>query len=119
MIILKVSILIQYRRFFVPAEFQNSFMSWATYMVAALVFVFYVTLSFFSIFECNPREKAWDPYIQGGHCFDKNTINIAAGWFNVITDFIILLLPQGAIWKLLLPVRTRLYISCIFLVGLL
>ncbi|MCJ1262841.1 hypothetical protein MMC22_002711 [Lobaria immixta] len=48
-----------------------------------------------------------------------DVVNIAASIINSVCDFIILLLPQGVIWKLQMPIRRKLGISAIFLIGLL
>lgn len=117
-LILKFSVLLQYRRIFVPAK-KTNYMYWGTHALTGLIFVYYILVTFFEIFECNPRAKAWNPLIQGGHCFDSMAIIVSAGYFNAITDFLILLLPQGVIWRLQMPLKRKIAISGIFLVGLL
>jgi len=117
-LILKFSVLLQYRRIFVPTK-KTDYMYWGTHLMTAIIFIYYIIVTFFEIFECNPREKAWDPLIRDGHCFDTFAIIISAGYFNAVTDFIILFLPQGVIWRLHMPLQKKFAISGVFLVGLL
>ncbi|MCJ1391056.1 hypothetical protein MMC18_003917 [Xylographa bjoerkii] len=112
----KLSILTQYRRIFVPVK-KTDFMYWSTWALSAVIFLFYGVITFFEIFLCNPRETAWNPMIPG-QCFNSNTINIFTGSFNIATDFTLLLMPQYSVWKLNLPLRKRMAIASVFLIGL-
>jgi len=54
-----------------------------------------------------------------GRCMNVKVIDIAAAVVNVVSDFVILLLPQGMIWKLRLDIKKRLGVSLIFATALL
>ncbi len=116
--ILKLSILLQYKKIFTPAQKRNV-MYWGIHLVIWLNFAFYFAITFAEIFLCKPRQKYWNVLITTGHCFNRNAANIAAGAVNSFSDFVILLLPQRVIWKLQMPLKRKLGVSAIFLVGLL
>jgi hypothetical protein len=48
---------------------------------------------------------------------DYNGVFLSAGIFNVASDFIILLLPQPTIWKLNIPLGTKVGLSITFAMG--
>ena len=116
--LVKLSLLLQYLKIFVPVR-NYSLMVVFTYFVIWSTSIFYLITTFFEIFACSPREKFWNRLITDGHCFDMNVINITAASINCISDFVILLLPQGVIWRLQMPFQRKLGISAIFLAGLL
>lgn len=114
----KLSLLLQYLKIFVPIR-NYSFMVLVTYFVIWSNLIFYIISTFFEIFACKPREMYWNPLITNGHCFNISAINISSATINCISDFVILLLPQGVIWRLQMPLRRKLGISAIFLTGFL
>ncbi|PSR76250.1 hypothetical protein BD289DRAFT_177500 [Coniella lustricola] len=71
---------------------------------------------FVQIFACVPVERSWDSTVEGT-CQSINvtrTMNIVG---NIVTDFIILLLPLPTIWRLSLPKRTKYAVMGIFSLG--
>lgn len=97
--IIKLSILLQYMKIFAPASNRNM-MYWGIHAVIWPNFVFYFAITFVEIFLCNPREKYWNVFLTSGRCFNANASNIVSASVNCFSDFVILLLPQGAIWTL-------------------
>ena len=81
--------------------------------------VLYTIDMFVKIFLCNPREKEWNQFITTGSCLNINAAQLSTGICNVVSDFIILLLPQFSIWRLKMSTREKLGISAIFAIGLL
>lgn len=114
MFFIKLSILLQYMKIFVPAGTRN-LMYWGIQIVIWLNLAFYSIGTLVEIFACTPREKFWDVTITTGHCIDRNAINVASSAVNSCSDFITLLLPQKAIWDLQMPLRRKLAISSVFL----
>ena len=80
--------------------------------------VFYLTNMGVLIALCRPREKIWNQYLPG-HCYDGNTSYLASGFFNVISDFAILLLPLPALWSLQMPLKRKVMLTAIFATALL
>lgn len=79
--------------------------------------IFYVALSFALIFQCQPLEKAWIPEVAG-KCINQDALLTSSGPFNIVSDFLIFLLPAWAIYKLQLPIRRRLEVMGAFAIAL-
>jgi hypothetical protein len=112
----KVAILLQLKDIFAP-RMRNGFYWAAIFLISANV-VFYIALSFALIFQCNPVARGWDPTVPG-QCLNQDALLESSGPFNIISDFLIFLLPISAIWQLQLPIRTRGAVASAFAVGLL
>lgn len=72
-------------------------------------------------FQCQPREKAWDPSVQGT-CWPASVI-IIYGIFNAVwcalADFALALIPWKLIWGLQLRLRDKLGVGIAMSCGLL
>ena len=95
----KASILLLYLKIFMPIR-KMGVLSVNIYVVLIYYILFYVIITFLTIFQCSPKEKAWNLLILDGYCLDINAATLASGIINIISDFALLLLPQGVIWKL-------------------
>ena len=116
---LKVTILCDWLRLFV-ANFQRNSIFWLTHAMIWLNVLFYTIGSLIEIFRCTPREKIWNPLFQGGKCpIDIHAANLPSGIVNLISDIIILALPQWVIWNLNMPRRKKMGLSLLFTIGLL
>jgi hypothetical protein len=67
--------------------------------------------------ECIPIEYLWDKSIQGGHCFDIVQFYRWGTLPNVVLDFLILLLPLPAVWRLHSSVGVKVGLTATFLTG--
>ena len=117
MFFIKLAILLQYLRAFVPLK-QRNWMFWACHILIWLNFLFYSIFFFFVIFACSPTEKLWKPWIEG-NCFDHLAFMINASVIYTISDILIVILPQPIIWKLQISARRKIGLSAIFAVGIL
>ena len=88
------------------------------YLIIWVMLVYYFTDAVLSICICTPREKIWNPLMEG-HCLDQNTAWKFHAVFNVVSDFLILLLPLPSVWKLQLPCKKKILITSIFATGIL
>ncbi|MCJ1242663.1 hypothetical protein MMC14_010672 [Varicellaria rhodocarpa] len=111
----KLSILLQFKRIFVPR--QKNVIYWCIYIIIWLNLLFYLIDTFVVAFACSPREKIWNPTIPG-HCVNNNLNFVVTGICNIVSDFSILLLPLYSIWLLQLPFKKKLAVSAIFATGL-
>lgn len=105
----KASILLQYRRVFQTRRFRF----WCN-IVLVLVSIYGLWTTVSGILACWPIAYFWDKSIAGGNC-----LNEYASWFsnagmNVITDFVIVLLPIPAIRHSKLPKRQRRLLMLVF-----
>lgn len=119
MMFLKIAILISWMRLFVPTKQRNWFYITSYFLICATT-LFYSIGALAEIFQCTPREKIWNPLLVGGHCpIDISRLAKASGLLNLLSDVIILCLPQVVVWNLNLPTKKKVGISLIFIMGLL
>lgn len=111
----KISILVQFKHIF-AGTYRNRFW-YAIAVLIAINVLFYIPETFAIMFSCTPREKIWDPSVEG-FCLDMSGLLTASGPFNVVSDFLIFLLPIWAIFSLHISVKKRIEVSCAFSVGL-
>ncbi|KFY03178.1 hypothetical protein O988_01662 [Pseudogymnoascus sp. VKM F-3808] len=108
----KSSLLLFYMRIFVGKRFQM--MCWAC---MAVVIAWSVGSTFATIFQCIPVAAFWDKSIKDPKCTDTDAFWVAYAVINIITDFIILLLPIWEIRKLQLPLAQKISLMGIFALG--
>ncbi|OAA40700.1 hypothetical protein NOR_05788 [Metarhizium rileyi] len=111
----KLAVLWLYRRVFSPIRWSH--FDIAIVALIILIFGFYSTTSVVKIFECNPREKIWNPTIPG-KCVEIHVILNVSGAFNTVTDYLILLLPVHAVRKLQMDRFKRILVVLAFTFGL-
>ena len=116
--LIKIAILVQLLRIFVPHRKANMILWWTINFTIAIIGVFYTVILGFAIWKCNPREKAWNPLLPGT-CYDTNIMYQITGIFNIISDFAIFIIPIWPVWKLQLPRGKKLGIIAVFATGLL
>lgn len=64
--------------------------------------------------QCRPLSTNWGVPFQ---CRPSFTTSISTATLNAISDLGVLLLPQPLIWNLQLPMKRKLQVSLLFLVG--
>ena len=109
----KVSILLQYLRFFVTKTARRA--CWA---VMAIVGSYGLVALFGTCFMCVPVSYFWNKTISG-HC-----MNAMAFWFtnaamNIATDLTILILPMPVLYNLNLPTKQKRLLMGVFAFGIL
>lgn len=108
----KVSILLLYLRLF-------SLQKWT---IRATWFTLFVTIGYLSanftvqLTGCRPLQKFWDSNLPG-ECIDFVSSDIAFGSLNVITDFMIFVLPMPALWQSTLSWKDKFGATLVFLTG--
>ncbi|RWQ95413.1 hypothetical protein C8Q69DRAFT_520247 [Paecilomyces variotii] len=80
----------------------KSWLRHALYGVTAFVIIGSITLVFCFIFACRPISKAWDVTLQG-QCINRPAILVAVAVLNIISDFLLILLPIPVISDLQVP----------------
>jgi hypothetical protein len=86
-------------------------------ILMVILIVFYVADAFAKIFECNPRKRIIDKSVPGT-CLDVPMLLNASGFFNTITDVMILLLPVKAVWTLNMKNQKKIVVVLVFTFGL-
>lgn len=95
--LVKMSILVQYLQMFAPHRTVDKFMFWGSWSVILTSFAFYTADTFLTIFACTPRENIWNQFNPGDYCIDYHAVIFATGFFNIISDLAILLLPVRSV----------------------
>ncbi|KAG8162346.1 hypothetical protein KVR01_008111 [Diaporthe batatas] len=113
--ITKAALLMLYRRVFSPTR-RGAF-DVTLLALMAVILGFYVSNTLVKIFECEPRRKAWDGAVPG-RCVDLVAVLNISGGFNAVSDFVILLLPVHAVWKLQMSPSRRVLVILAFTFGL-
>ena len=111
--LVKISILLQYRRIFAGPIMQRLTM-------VGLVFIsaWAVTLAFLLTLACIPVAKFWDASIEG-RCLDNLTIWYVMAGVNLVTDFSIFSMPLPVIRNLQLPRQQKFLLMGVFGLGFL
>jgi hypothetical protein len=102
-----------YRRIFVPQHLSAHDVFHR--ICEAFIAGFYIAITIVKIFGCNPRPRIWDRSIPGT-CVDIGALLNASGFFNLLRDVIILLIPVKSVWNLKMKRKTFLVIG-VFTVG--
>ncbi|KAF2804406.1 uncharacterized protein BDZ99DRAFT_575408 [Mytilinidion resinicola] len=89
----------------------------AIYLTGTIIVLTWIAAILLSTTICHPYSYQWDPTIEGGHCGDM----IRAYQFicvpNILTDFIMLLIPLPAVYKLHVQLPAKIGIFATFLTG--
>lgn len=113
----KVTILLEWRNIFVPRGTRNYFF-WTAHALMWINVLFYVAAIFAVNLSCIPCEKYWNRLLPG-HCMATRPLEIASALVNFLVDIGILLLPQRVKWRLNMPTRKKAGVSGIFSLGVL
>ncbi len=112
MTFVKFSILAFYGDIFPRRRLRQTLFGLAIFMGA-----WAISASFAGIFQCTPTEYGWNPSLEGGSCIDYGKVVLVAGAFNIITDFVILLLPVPLIWGLEMSAQEKRMLLLAFFLG--
>ena len=109
----KISILLLYRRIFDTAAFRRK-----TLIVGILCITWFLIAICLEIFECHPFSDAFIPkMLYTDHCIDIQAYYEGVTATNMAIDIVVLLLPVHMVWGLSLPIRQRILLSSIFMLG--
>lgn len=110
----KTSILCFYRRIFF---INNLFLIWNTVLMVIVV-LWAVSIFFTTVFQCRDPAMLWSTFeYERTNCVETIPFYYAVSISGFITDIMILASPLPIIYKLHLPLRNRIAIAGIFLLG--
>ena len=116
LLLTKTAILLQLMEIFVPISRTSR---WWILVGMIIVNAVYLTINFFlEIFVCVPRERIWNPSIQG-HCISIGELFIATAAVNLGEDVLILALPISWILRLQVNSRRKMGICVVYATGIL
>ncbi|KAI1139196.1 hypothetical protein F5Y05DRAFT_381090 [Hypoxylon sp. FL0543] len=115
---LKAAILLEWLHVFNPLHVRNTFY-WVCQAMLWVNVLYYAASQIAINVICTPHAKIWDKTIVGGHCGDSDTLYFSGTIINLISDLLILSLPQSVIWSLKMSKPKKLGVSLIFAIGVL
>ncbi|KAI1739184.1 hypothetical protein F4680DRAFT_423092 [Xylaria scruposa] len=107
----RISICLLYQGIFATPRFRIKSIVMIVLSVAWFISAFVVGLVY-----CIPIDKFWHPF-KPGRCLNFNLFYLIIGVFETVIDIAILILPVRATFNIQLPLKSRLLISSIFLLG--
>ena len=109
----KISILLMYRRIFDTEAFKK-----ATLVVGAACVAWAIAAIFCLIFQCHPFSGLWNPELTfTNKCINLQSYYRAIASSNMALDIIILCMPLFMVWRLKLEASQKLMLSGIFALG--
>ena len=69
-----------------------------------------------NIWSCTPIERFWHPQLPG-HCIDYYSQSLIVATWDVVLDFVILVLPMPKVFRLRLGLGRKLLTATAFLAG--
>ncbi|KAI1400530.1 hypothetical protein F4819DRAFT_497238 [Hypoxylon fuscum] len=112
----KLSIVLFYRRIFRGKAF-----SLLSSILLGVISIWGVSFFFATLFECMPVHAVWQTLFgtpeHQVYCYDAVPMFIATAITNMIVDIAILALPIPFVWRLNMPVKQKVAVSSVFLLG--
>ncbi|KAI0868255.1 hypothetical protein GGS24DRAFT_506965 [Hypoxylon argillaceum] len=115
-VLFKTAILLEWVRIFVPRTTRGLFF-WACHTILWTNILFYTIVLIAANMSCKPYAKLWDKTLPGT-CNDNNAFDVATATYNLLSDLLILLLPQRIIWRLHLQTKKKIGIAILFGIGI-
>lgn len=86
------------------------------YVVGAIVIVWALLFNFLFIFMCDPIQQQWT-IDRIGHCMDQILLLKSIIMTNLVTDFIIVVIPMRCVWKLQMRKMEKFTVAACFGLG--
>jgi hypothetical protein len=84
----------------------------------AIIIIWAIAGSFVGIFTCNPVHAFWTfSLLPTAKCINTQHYYISTWVPNIVTDLMILCLPQLKVWKLQINTRSKIAVGMVFLLG--
>lgn len=90
---------------------------WCIHVLNTLNLSLMVAIFLVVIFQCKPIRFNWDPTIEGGTCIKQGTFYLATAALTIFTDVLSLALPFWVFLDLKMPVRVKIALLFVFLLG--
>lgn len=109
----KLSVLLLLRRIFPVRRFV-----WTANVLIAIIVCWFVSNEIASFTICRPFDSFWNTAVSQ-QCGNQHLLDIVTPVPWIVTDFAVLLAPVPLIWKLCMPIKQRVSLVSIFLIGVL
>ena len=110
----KLAILFLYTRVFTT---RNPTFTSISFLIGFIVVGVCIANTFGTIFQCRPVSYVWDKSVPGGTCVDFVAFERYSAIPNVITGFIMLVMPIPLIWRLNVSNAAKVALTATFLHG--
>ena len=111
--LIKISVLLFYKRLF---RTSTKLFPVSTWTIVGVVLAWGIAFLFSGIFQCVPVEATWDPNISGV-CVDQKAWFLGQAIPNIVTDFLILLVPLPFLLRLKIGKAQKVGLLIVFLLG--
>lgn len=95
-------------------------MPYSKLLIRAYLFVFfctYVVVQVLNVSECNPIYLYWQVLPDPGECAKAQVQLLVLGILNIVTDFMLLVLPIPFVLGLTIPWKRKVQLLCLFTLG--
>ncbi|KAK8065058.1 hypothetical protein PG997_011805 [Apiospora hydei] len=115
-VFLKVAIMLEWLRIFVPNKVRNAFF-WTCWLVLVLNVVYYVINITLLNVACTPYRANWDITVDGS-CRDPRAVELTSAAMNLISDVVMVVMIQKVIWGLQMSIKAKIGVSVMFAAGI-
>jgi len=109
--------MVEWLGMFVSRGTRNWFF-WVSWVLISIQVAFAIAAVIALNLACIPTKKKWEFWVPG-KCINAHTIETVSATFQLVSDCIVLILPQKAIWDLQMNWKKKLGVSVIFSLGVL
>lgn len=88
----------------------------ATFIMMGVAMCWMLSAVVGAFFQCRPFRAMWN-HSQEGSCNSQVRFWVAIGISHLVIDILILLLPVRMVWKLLVPLTTKIGLFILFGLG--
>lgn len=115
---IKTAILLDWCRLFVPSTRSKNVFWWACMSVSVFQSLWGVLCIILLNMQCIPHNAIWEFYVPS-KCYSLPKVMLTSACVQVVTDFVMVALPQKIIWDLQMNWQKKLGVSVVFGVGVL
>ena len=87
---------------------------YSIYVITAYIVLWTIGVYLDILLTCRPVSKYWT-----ANCAPTYSTTVSTGVLNIISDVAVLLLPQPQVWKLQMPLKRKIGVSIIMMLGVL
>ncbi|PTB69582.1 hypothetical protein BBK36DRAFT_1138006 [Trichoderma citrinoviride] len=116
--LLKVAIMVEWVRLFVPTTKSRSPFFWGVCVISFVQIAAGIAIVIALNMQCTPHQRIWDFRVEGT-CFNLYTLQVISASIQLGSDVAMFCLPQHTIWTLKMTWQKRLGVAAIFSMGVL
>ena len=110
----KISLTLLYRRIFILRWFNI-----CCWVLIAIFTGYAISTALVNIWLTIPINAYWDISVTPKHAVNETELFKANAYFNIITDFALLVLPLSVLWRLRMSTARKIGLTIVFAFGVL